>query len=66
MKQPLLALVAVAMLSGASAQNLIPNGDFEQLAGCPTYISQIDSAAYWFNPTLGIGPHLGEIGRAHV
>ena len=36
------------------AQNLIPNGDFEQFSGCPSNISQLDSALYWLNPTTNI------------
>ncbi|MEO8589912.1 MAG: hypothetical protein ABI432_11115 [Flavobacteriales bacterium] len=38
--------IAVAV---ASAQNLIPNGDLEDYAPCPTSNSQIDRAAPWFN-----------------
>lgn len=34
-------------------QNLVPNGDFEQFSGCPTNWSQIDSALFWMNPTIG-------------
>jgi hypothetical protein len=33
------------------AQNLVPNGDFEQYSGCPDNIGQLDSALFWFNPT---------------
>ncbi len=33
------------------AQELIPNGDFEQFYGCPDYVAQIDSAVHWFDPT---------------
>ena len=37
-----------------TAQNLVPNGDFEQYWHCPTDISQFDSTKYWFNPsTIG-------------
>jgi len=34
-------------------QNLVPNGDFEQYSSCPIFLSQIDSALFWFNPTTG-------------
>jgi hypothetical protein len=36
-----------------SGQNLVPNGDFEQYHGCPDAFGQIDSAKFWFNPTIG-------------
>ena len=32
------------------AQNLVPNGNFEQYTSCPTNLAQIDSALFWFNP----------------
>jgi type IX secretion system substrate protein len=32
------------------AQNLVPNGSFEQYSGCPNYYGQFDSALFWFNP----------------
>ncbi len=35
----------------ASAQNLIPNGDFEQYSTCPTGIDQLSNASFWINPT---------------
>ncbi|MBK9639542.1 MAG: T9SS type A sorting domain-containing protein [Bacteroidetes bacterium] len=35
------------------SQNLIPNGSFEVYSSCPSFYSQIDSALYWFSPTVG-------------
>ena len=35
------------------AQNLVPNGDFEQYSGCPVGYDDLDSSLYWFNPTVG-------------
>lgn len=43
-----------------NAQNLVPNGDFEQYSSCPTAIAQFDSLLNWFNPCLppyGINPN---------
>ncbi len=34
------------------AQNIVPNGDFEQYSGCPTNFNQINSALFWFNPCV--------------
>jgi hypothetical protein len=34
------------------AQNLVPNGDFEQYSNCPVGFGQIDSLLYWFNPCI--------------
>ncbi len=33
------------------AQNLVPNGDFEEYKGCPTGGAQLDSCTFWFNPS---------------
>lgn len=35
------------------AQNLIPNGDFEEISECPDNLDQIDRAPPWRNPTAG-------------
>ncbi len=37
-----------------NAQNLVPNGDFEQFFTCPSNWSQIDSALFWTTPTTNI------------
>jgi OmpA-OmpF porin, OOP family len=36
-----------------NAQNLVPNGNFEQYSGCPTYLSFSDSLLFWISPTSG-------------
>ena len=35
-----------------NAQNLIPNGGFEQYSGCPNNYTQFDSLLFWFNPCI--------------
>lgn len=35
-----------------TAQNLVPNGDFEQYSPCPSSVSQLSTATYWINPTV--------------
>jgi hypothetical protein len=45
---PLLFLLAG---NWCEAQNLIPNGSFEDYSGCPVNYSEIDSALYWTTPT---------------
>lgn len=44
-------LLFVFLLSGlfATAQNLVPNGDFEQMNGCPSWADQLDSTKFWMN-----------------
>lgn len=37
----------------SSAQNIVLNGDFESMVGCPTAPNQMDSAQNWFKPTQG-------------
>lgn len=45
-------LLLLLMISGnVLAQNLVPNGDFEQYSSCPTNFSEIDSALFWTVPT---------------
>ncbi len=34
------------------AQNLVPNGGFEDYYSCPSNYSQVDSCIFWINPTL--------------
>ncbi|MEZ4806252.1 MAG: gliding motility-associated C-terminal domain-containing protein [Flavobacteriales bacterium] len=34
-------------------QNLVPNPSFESVTSCPSFASQLDRAAPWYNPTLG-------------
>ena len=41
-----------------AAQNLVPNGDFEQYTQCPDYVSQIDRATGWSRPTEGTSDYL--------
>ncbi|HKR04042.1 MAG TPA: T9SS type A sorting domain-containing protein [Bacteroidia bacterium] len=54
MKKTLLFFIFFLLfIFNAKGQNLVPNGDFEQYSGCPTAYSQIDSALFWFNPTVG-------------
>ncbi|MGB0369370.1 MAG: hypothetical protein ACPGD8_08175, partial [Flavobacteriales bacterium] len=33
--------------------NLVPNPSFEDFTACPTFASQLDRAAPWFNPNIG-------------
>ncbi|OFY96845.1 MAG: hypothetical protein A3K10_08695 [Bacteroidetes bacterium RIFCSPLOWO2_12_FULL_31_6] len=33
--------------------NLVPNPSFEDLSQCPTFVSQLEYATYWFQPTDG-------------
>jgi hypothetical protein len=35
------------------AQNLVPNGNFEQLNSCPNSVSQLSAAVSWMAPSLG-------------
>lgn len=48
-----LSLVVVGLSSVCQAQNLVPNGDFEEYTQCPDYVSQIDRAVGWQRPTNG-------------
>jgi len=43
-------------------QNLVPNGDFEQYYNCPPSINHIDSAKFWFQPTVGTSDYFNQCG----
>lgn len=51
-------MLSFALMPGALAQNLVPNGDFEQYTACPDYVSQIDRATGWSRPTEGTSDYL--------
>lgn len=51
---PVLLFLAVMACAHASAQNLVPNGDFEQYTLCPTTQSQMERAAPWFNAFISV------------
>ena len=48
------------------AQNLVPNGDFEQYWHCPTSGNQIDSLKFWMQPTLGTSEYFNVCGSGVV
>lgn len=58
MKITLNILLLLVLFQG-HAQNLVPNGDFEQYDGCPSQYAQFDSASYWFNPSIYPGTQTG-------
>ncbi|MEP7170618.1 MAG: T9SS type A sorting domain-containing protein [Bacteroidota bacterium] len=47
-----LTLILLSIIIATNAQNLVPNGGFEQHTGCPYYEGQIDFALYWMNPAV--------------
>jgi hypothetical protein len=59
MKKAALVLLCGSLYSMGSAQNLVPNGSFEQFTSCPNGYNQIDFASNWFNPCV---PPYGSIG----
>jgi hypothetical protein len=51
-----LTLLLLGLGPLAGAQNLVINGSFDQVIGCPTALSMIDSTASWQNPTINGTP----------
>jgi|GEM_PF-1368533 len=51
--RPLILLLAASCVLRMQAQELVPNGDFEQYTTCPDSASQIDHATGWSRPTAG-------------
>jgi hypothetical protein len=52
MKKQIYFIILLLTCKICNAQNLVPNGDFEQYSGCPDYLYQFDSVLFWTNPTL--------------
>ncbi len=68
MKSTLLFVIAVCFATTAVAQNIVPNGNFEQYTTCPTSVAQINTALVgWTNyspspdyfNTCNTGPTVG-------
>ena len=49
-----------------SAQNLVPNGDFEGYSGCPDNASQFDSTLFWFSPTAATPDYFNQCATSNV
>src|SRR5688500_1986363 len=56
MKNLICILLFISFIKGVDAQNLVLNGGFNQMIGCPTALSMIDSTAFWTNPTINGTP----------
>src|SRR5688572_6053469 len=53
MNKKIIFIILLLTCRICTAQNLVPNGDFESYINCPSNVSQFDSALFWFNPTYG-------------
>lgn len=47
-----------------NAQNLVPNGDFEQYISCPNAPGQVDSCLFWTTPTTGSPDYFNTCGTS--
>ncbi len=50
MKLMLVSTLIISILGGrniATAQNLVPNGSFEEYSSCPDFVGEINKANYW-------------------
>lgn len=66
MKKKILIIIFNSWVFLTNAQNLVPNGDFEQYYGCPTNVSQIDSVKYWFQATMGTSDYFNQCGSSYT
>ena len=49
-----MVLLGFMLPMGVFAQNLVPNGGFEEYRNCPRYLGNFqDDVAYWTTPTAG-------------
>lgn len=48
-----LALVAAVLASASGAQNLVPNGSFEEILACPNSLGQLFKAVQWHKGGVG-------------
>src|SRR2546430_1730517 len=53
-KYLLFAALSFLICKYAGAQNLVPNGDFEQYSGCPDNTGQFDSVLFWITAGGGV------------
>ncbi|HEX2617866.1 MAG TPA: gliding motility-associated C-terminal domain-containing protein [Flavobacteriales bacterium] len=53
-----LLLIAGLWARGTAAQELVPNGGFEEYTACPDFISEIERATGWSRPTEGTSDYL--------
>jgi len=51
MKKHFCVTILLFTFTICGAQNLVPNGDFEQYSGCPNALIQLDSALFWRSAT---------------
>ena len=66
MKKQFLFLAFSFILKFSVGQNLVPNGDFEQYWGCPTHDDELDSAKFWFEPTIGTSDYYNQCSSGDV
>src|SRR6187399_1797031 len=52
MKKLSFLIVFIFICKINQGQNLVPNGNFENISGCPTGIGQLTNAIPWLNPSL--------------
>ncbi len=52
MKKTILTWALLQLVLPGNAQNLVPNGDFEQYTACPVMQGQLINAAPWINPSV--------------
>lgn len=60
MKQTLIYLTLILTCTICTAQNLVPNGDFEQYSTCPTGLDNLLSSLFWFKPTSGTSDYYNQ------
>ncbi len=66
MKRISLSIAISFFILSAAAQNLVPNGDFEQLAGCPLAYGQLtQKAVYWKSATGGTPDYFNACANAN-
>ncbi|HEX2616383.1 MAG TPA: T9SS type B sorting domain-containing protein [Flavobacteriales bacterium] len=51
--RPFALLLAACYTLHTQAQELLPNGGFEQFGLCPEFMGQVDRATGWLQPTMG-------------
>jgi OOP family OmpA-OmpF porin len=66
MKKFTLSFILYITIIAARAQNMVPNGDFEQHIGCPNYFYQIDSCTSWMSPTVAKADYFNQCATVAV
>jgi hypothetical protein len=66
MRKIILSAIIISAAFAGKAQNLVPNGDFEQYTTCPNSIGQFDVVTTWLNPSTATPDYFNQCAGATI